>query len=100
MTPQESLTVILTPAEYDNVAQALTAAPASAIVGTWLDRAGVALVLARIEGEVVGYLLTPAPNADEGKRIATEVADQLASDYAAVRDAGEAARLLLRRISH
>lgn len=100
MTPTESLKVLLTTAEHDHIVLELEAAPAGAVYGTFLERIGAALVIAKVDGEVTGYFLTHASDADEGREIARALADRLAREYAEGRDAREAVRLLLKRIAH
>jgi len=98
-TPIESLQAILTAEEFERLAGAIAEAPASSFAGAWVDRVGAVVLATKSEGQVIGYLLTPAPDVDEAEALAREIATRLAPTIAAMRDAGVAARLLLKRIS-
>lgn len=100
MKATESLELTLTPAEFDHVVGELAKGPTGAIFATFLERLGAVLVVVQVDGEVTGYLLTPAADAAEGREIGTAIAERLAAAYAAGRDADAATELLLRRLTH
>jgi hypothetical protein len=99
MNPIESLQALLAPSEFERLAAMIAGSPPKAIVSMWIDRVGAAVLVVKIDGELVFHLLIYAPDADTGEAIACDLEAQLARNFAAMRDAAAAARLLLKRIA-
>ena len=99
MGPLESLKALLEPAEYEHLVGTIAQAPPSSIVSMWVERCSSALIVVTVDGAPLFHLSIYATDADAGEEMSSGIEAQLARNFAAMRDAAAAARLLLRRIA-
>ncbi len=97
---RESLGGLLSAPELERLDALVAAAPTSATAATWLETRGLLWVGAKVGGELIGWLLTPAGDEAEARVMGETLAALLAQACGPMREARQAAAEAIRKAAH
>ena len=98
--PRDSLATILSAVELARVDELVVNASPNASFGLWLSERGMVVVGAKLDGELVGWLLVPVADEFEARALAETLSEGLAQLYGPMRAAREAAAEALKKAAH
>jgi len=96
----DRLRPVLGAAELEQVRELVERAPASATAGTYLAATKLLWVGAKLDGELVGWLLSPAADEAEARGMGEWLADLLAQACGPLREARAATAEAIRKAAH
>lgn len=100
MNAWDRLAPLLSPPELARLRHLLSEAPTSATAATFFATRELLWVGAKVEGELSGWLLTPAADEAEARVVGESLCAALAQAYGPLREAREAAVEAIRKAAH